>query len=194
MEKLTESTFDTIEIPFVWTIVSVVLVYAIGLPVYTTNTTSHAIHVTFAVLYSIWGVFLMVIMLCYLFRNILVVAHPLRTPIGAILGLLDFWFSLLIMQTAILYIPYMFDPVNSFSGTGVQNGPWYAWLQFSMTIASNFHGAVGGDVTPVAVFPLIWLTISSVLARLFMIFAVPIILRIIFTVTRIEPKKKKMHF
>lgn len=181
MEKLTESTWDTLGFPFLWTFVSAILVYAIGMPIYANDPTNRSIHIAFAVLYGAWAFFVTVLMVVYLFRNILVRAHPMRTPLGAMLGLLDFWFALLIMQTAVLYIAYMFNPIDAFTGQGTQNGPWYAWLQLSLTVVSNFHGAVAGDIVPIATFPLIWLTLSSVLARLFMVFAIPIILRIIYT-------------
>lgn len=182
MEKLTESTWDTLGIPFLWTFASAILVYAIGMPIYANDPTNRSIHIAFAVLYGLWGLFVTVLMVVYLFRTILVVAHPVRTPLGALFGLLDFWFALLVMQTAVLYIAYMFNPIDAFAGQGTQNGPWYAWLQLSLTVVSNFHGAVAGDIVPIATFPLIWLTLSSVLARLFMVFAIPIVLRIIFTV------------
>lgn len=194
MEKLTEATWDTVGIPFGWTIISLLLVYAIGLPIYTTDTTNGGVHIAFAVLFGVWATFLTVLMLVYLFRNILVQTHPLRTPLGALFGLLDFWFSLITMQTAVLYIPYMFNPVGAFTGGGVLNGPWYAWLQLSLTVVSNFHGAVAGDIVPISVFPLIWLTLSSILARLFMVFAIPIILRIIYTVLTTQQTKKRGYY
>ena len=90
----------------------------------------------------------------------------------------DVLFSLLTMQAAVLYIPYMFDPVNAFSAIGLANGSWYVYMEIFMTACNNFHGASNVGVDAVSVVPMIWLGICSIVARMYTWFAVAILVRL----------------
>lgn len=90
----------------------------------------------------------------------------------------DVWFALLTMQAAVLYIPFMFDPVNAFTALGVSNGPWYVYMEIFVTACNNFHGASNVGVDALSVVPMIWLSICSIVARMYTWFAVAILVRL----------------
>lgn len=171
-------------VPFVWTIICCLAVYAFGLPLYASDTQSQAIQVVVA---CVWGVLAFIVSLgtlSYLFRAFLEPrkffhenGHSKKSMLN-LLFFFDVWFSLLTMQAAVLYIPYMFDPVNAFSAIGLANGSWYVYMEIFMTACNNFHGASNVGVDAVSVVPMIWLGICSIVARMYTWFAVAILVRL----------------
>lgn len=172
--------------PFVWTIICCIAVYAFGLPLYASDTQSEAIRVVVA---SVWGVLALIVSmgtLSYLFRAFLEPRkffhengdNGKRSSLLNLLFFFDVWFALLTMQAAVLYIPYMFDPVNAFVAIGTANGPWYVYMEIFVTACNNFHGASNVGVDALSVVPMIWLSICSIVARMYTWFAVAILVRL----------------
>lgn len=172
--------------PFVWTIICCIAVYAFGLPLYASDTQSEAIRV---VVSCVWGVLALIVSLgtlSYLFRAFLEPRkffhengdNGKRSSLLNLLFFFDVWFALLTMQAAVLYIPYMFDPVNAFLAIGSANGPWYVYMEIFVTACNNFHGASNVGVDAISVVPMIWLSICSIVARMYTWFAVAILVRL----------------
>lgn len=172
-------------IPFVWTGICCVAVYGLGLPLYASDPNSTGIQVGVTCVWAVLAAVVNVGTLAYLYRAFL---NPRKFFNGGgdklpgrhltnLLFFFDVWFSLLTMQAAILYVPYMFDPVHSFSAIGGANGAWYVYMEIFLTACNNFHGASNVGVDAVSVVPMLWLAVCSVIARMFTWFAVAILIR-----------------
>jgi hypothetical protein len=175
-------------VPFVWTTICCIAVYAFGLPLYANNVTSTTVQVVVA---CVWGVLALVVSLgtlLYLYRAFVEPRkffHPNSGQVINLLFFLDVWFSLLTVQAAVLYVPYMFDPAGAFLELGtsatpggvVGGAPWYVFLEIFVTAANNFHGASNVGVDAVSAVAMIWMTVCSIIARMFTWFAVAILIR-----------------
>jgi hypothetical protein len=103
------------------------------------------------------------------------------------------------MQAAILYVPYMFDPVGAFAelgsaacpGGACGSNPWYVYMEIFLTACNNFHGASNVGVDAVSVVPMLWLAVCSVVARMFTWFAVAILIRFTWVNVAIPANKVK---
>jgi hypothetical protein len=184
-------------VPFVWTLICCIAVYAFGLPLYASDPASTAVQVVVA---CVWGLLAFIVSLgtlSYLFRAFLNPrkffhengGNGSKKTILLLLFFFDVWFSLLTMQAAVLYVPYMFDPVNAFADIGTANGPWYVYMEMFVTACNNFHGASNVGVDALSVVPMIWLSICSIVARMFTWFAVAILVR--FTLLKVTTSTSK---
>jgi hypothetical protein len=176
-------------IPFVWTAICCITVYGFGLPLYVSDTTSTSIQVGVTCVWAVLAFVVNVGALAYLYRAFLEPRkffnggshHPQGgggpRHLTNLLFFFDVWFSLLTMQAAILYVPYMFDPVNAFTAIGSVNGPWYVYMEIFLTACNNFHGASNVGVDALSVAAMLWLALCSIVARMFTWFAVAILIR-----------------
>lgn len=168
-------------IPFSWTLFTCACVYGIALPIYTLNPASVSTQIVIGTWIGVVGGLIMLSTGYYLLKIIMGSSHIKRdTTLEEILDLFDVWFALLTAQTAVAYVPYMFDRVNAYTGISSTESPWYAYLQTFLLICNNFHGASGTNVTARSSFAIIWLSISSILARIFLLIATWFVLRIVF--------------
>jgi hypothetical protein len=99
-----------------------------------------------------------------------------KHPKTNLLNLFDVWFTLLLTQTTILLIPYLYDNINNFTGIVSTNNIFYVFLQLFTVVCSNFHGAASANVRVNSTFPMLWITWCAIIGQVFFLFAIPIIL------------------
>jgi hypothetical protein len=169
-------SYDAYGVPFGWTLVSIVITWGIGLPIFSTNMTSLAAQICVSVLFALQGLYFSVFVIVYLFGYVMN-TRKRSTAVGSVLGLIDVWMALLTSQAGALYITYIFWPTTGFFGLTPGNGPWFVFLQFLYTMANNFHGSTSAGIFPLTAYPYVILFICSILSRLFLIFTVPIVFK-----------------
>lgn len=176
-------------IPFSWTIATSACVYGVALPIYTINTTSNAAQIALAVWLGVVGALVLVATGYYLLKIVTGSSNIQKdTTLEEILDLFDVWFALLTVQAAVCFVPYMFDRVNAYTGISSTESPWYAYAQFFLLVCNNFHGASGTNVVANDTFAILWLSLSSIVARMFLLIATWFVLRIVFS--QLEDKRK----
>jgi hypothetical protein len=183
MSSFPWSSIEYTGIPFGWTLISIIITWGIGVGITTINPTSLPIQIVVTVLFSVQAIVFSIATIIYLFRAILNPKHNIRmrTPLKDVLTLLDVWFSLLTAQAGGLYIAYLFWPTTALFGLTISNGTYYVFLQMVATMANNFHGSTGSGVIPLNGFAYTWFIVCSIISRIFLIFAVPIVLRLAVT-------------
>ena len=164
------------KIPFSATILSSIVVYGFGLPVFVSNQNNEASIILVTVVFAILGAITSIATIIFLFRSVTNV-NVLKQSAAYldVFAIFNVWFTLMTAQTAVLYIPYMFDPINAFRGIGSTNGPWYVYAKLFYVICGNFHGASGAGVEPLSAFAILWLAFCSIMARIFLFIAVPLL-------------------
>jgi len=170
-------SWDLARFPLGWTLISIIAIVGVGLPIIWSDRTSQANQIGVTVLFAIFGAYFSIASVTYLFVAIFRsdnTSNPFENrPLGNVLNVIDVWLCLLFVQTGVLFVPYMFDPMGAFSGLDQPDSVWFAFLQLFTLIATNFHGGASPGVFPEQVFPYIWLTVSALIATLYFLLAIP---------------------
>lgn len=182
-------SMEGIGFPFLYTLVSSVLIYGVAMVIFATHPTSNTAKGLATAIFVLIAVIMVCVSIPFILRLLFMPLNVERDPLSDLLDVFDVWFALINGLTSALMVIFLWAP-SEFAGTVPATDPPYrAWLKLLFAAVHDFHSAGFGMTQADGDWALIVFIVVSYAGRIMLVLAIASLARLMSRNIKRFPKR-----